>query len=115
LDAGEVREAPASRRPDRTDGGRTSTRRREEEMDPEDAKALSLGRLLEDLEASQERLTAALDGPAPGPVEEAVGASGRTGVPFFHFHEAYHVGQIGLARRCLGLPGVIEPSDASRV
>ena len=84
-------------------------------MDPEDAKALSLGRLLEDLEASQERLTAALDGPAPGPVEEAVGASGRTGVPFFHFHEAYHVGQIGLARRCLGLPGVIEPSDASRV
>ena len=83
------------------------------EWSPE--RALSLRRLREGLRASQERLTAALDGLAPGPVDEAVGASGQSGVPFFHFHEAYHVGQIGLARRCLGLPGVIEPSDASRV
>lgn len=77
-------------------------------------RALSLRRLIEGLGGSQERLTATLDGLGPGPVRETVGTSGASGVSFFHFHEAYHVGQIGLARRCLGLPGVIEPSDASR-
>lgn len=31
---------------------------------------------------------------------------------FFLFHESCHAGQIALARRCLGLPGLIGPSDA---
>lgn len=67
---------------------------------------MSLKRLRADLVASQERLSAGLSPPLEGSVADDL--------PFFHFLEAYYVGQIGLARRCLGLPGVIEPSDASR-
>lgn len=77
-------------------------------------RALSLSELQEGLRASQKTLTATLDRLAPEALAERAGTSGEPGIPFFHFHEAYHVGQIGLARRCLGLPGVIEPSDAPR-
>lgn len=69
-------------------------------------RAMSWKRLRADLVTSQERLSAGLS----SPLDE----SAADDLPFFHFHEAYHVGQIGLARRCLGLPGVIEPSDATR-
>lgn len=69
-------------------------------------RALPLERLRADLVTSLERLSAGLSLTLEGSV--------AGDLPFFHFHEAYHVGQVGLARRCPGLPGVIEPSDASR-
>lgn len=67
---------------------------------------MPLKRLRTDLVTSQKRLSTGLASPA--------GRSAADDLPFFHFHEAYHVGQIGLARRCLGLPGVIEPARARR-
>lgn len=33
---------------------------------------------------------------------------------FFHFHEAYHTGQIALVRRVVGRPGVIKPPAPRR-
>ena len=33
---------------------------------------------------------------------------------FFHFHEAYHTGQIALVRRIVGRPGVIKPAVPRR-
>jgi hypothetical protein len=68
--------------------------------------------LVADVVATGERLErafaalddAALSGPFPAPL---VGG-GRTledGLHFLHFHETYHLGQIGLLRRILGHPG----------
>ncbi len=45
--------------------------------------------------------------PAPMPLEAVVG--------LFLVHDAYHVGQLGMARRLLGLPGAIrEPERAAQ-
>lgn len=73
--------------------------------------ALPLERLLGLLDRSQKQLSAALEEAGRG---EPSALSDGADLGFFHFHEAYHVGQLGLARRCLGLPGAIEPSDAPR-
>ena len=74
-----------------------------------------LPRLIEALQQSQSRLIAALG----TLTEEQLLATARMdpdkdpGQPlndylrFLHFHEAYHVGQVGLLRRWLGLPGAI--------
>lgn len=86
-------DSPEVRRYAGEDGGRWT-----------DDRALPLERLRADLATSQERLSARLFPPLEGSV--------ANDLPFFHFHEAYHVGQIGLVRRCLGLPGVIEPDHA---
>ena len=45
--------------------------------------------------------------PAPMPLEQVVG--------IFLLHDAYHVGQLGVARRLLGLPGVIKESAMKNV
>lgn len=71
-------------------------------------RALSLERLVGLLGASQEALSATFEGEAAPETSRA----GEVDLAFFHFHEAYHVGQLGLARRCLGLSGAIDPSDA---
>jgi hypothetical protein len=51
------------------------------------------------LEALQSRVLAALDGDVADEVRADIG--------FLTLHEAYHVGQLGLLRRSMGLPGVI--------
>lgn len=66
--------------------------------------AVPLEALTDALGRSQERLEVGLEAAL------ADGASPADPDPvFLNFHESYHVGQVGYARRCLGLPGVIEP------
>ena len=58
----------------------------------------------------------ALDDPLPGPFGEATTRAGLLG--FLAFHQAYHVGQLGMSRRLAGLEGAIagpaprEPTEA---
>jgi uncharacterized damage-inducible protein DinB len=76
--------------------------------------AIPLPELLDLLRASQAPLVAHLtsltDEQLMAPVE-GFGVPGvetlGEGVAFLHFHEAYHVGQIGAIRRALGKPGAI--------
>jgi len=57
--------------------------------------------LLDAYEESQSRLTQALDaGALPDP-------DALLGISQLQCHEAYHVGQIAMARRVAGLPGVV--------
>jgi len=72
-------------------------------------RAVPLEKLGELLNASQTALSSRLEARR---ASESGGSAEPAGLSFYLFHEAYHVGQIALARRCLGLPGVIEPSDA---
>lgn len=67
--------------------------------DPPDRVGRAFGDLLGDLERLQERTLAALDGDVPDVV--------RGDVVSLSLHEAYHVGQLGLLRRTMGLPGAI--------
>lgn len=70
------------------------------------SRALPLHRLVADLDASQAQLLEALRARA----DADFGApSGAYSLPFLYFHEAYHVGQLGVSRRLLGLPGAIRP------
>lgn len=74
------------------------------------AAALPIERIRADLERSQELLEAALSRLGPDDLERPAGER-TTGalLSFLQFHETYHVGQLGLARRLVGLPGVIKP------
>lgn len=76
--------------------------------------ALPLERLLADFDASQERVLAALSAATPEllatPFKDRTVADR---VAFFHFHEGYHAGQIGLIRRLLGKAGVIKAPKSS--
>ena len=71
-------------------------------------RAVALDTLLQDLDASQERLTAALARLTPEQLA-AVDAQGslEDKIAILHFHEAYHAGQVGLLRRLVGKQGAI--------
>lgn len=80
-----------------------------------EAEALPWERILADLDTSQERLRSALAALTP---ERLVAPLPADRNPFgvdsfgdqlglFHFHEAYHVGQLGVLRRLAGKPGAI--------
>lgn len=73
-------------------------------------RALPLDSIVADLDRSQERIVSGLDRLSDEALEEPSG-NGTLGwrLGFLHFHESYHVGQIGLLRRLLGKPGVIKP------
>lgn len=73
-------------------------------------RALPLATIVTDLDRSQERIMSGLERLSDEALEEPRGngtLAYRLG--FLHFHESYHVGQIGLLRRLLGKPGVIKP------
>jgi uncharacterized damage-inducible protein DinB len=72
--------------------------------------AVPLADLRAALDTTQERLLQALSAVT---VEVLAQPRGRGTVgdslAFLHFHEAYHAGQLGMARRLVGLPGQIRP------
>ncbi|MBM3286294.1 MAG: DinB family protein [Candidatus Eisenbacteria bacterium] len=70
--------------------------------------AAPLEKILGAIDRSQERIVAALARTSP----ERLTAAGPDGtvaekIAMLHFHEAYHLGQIGLLRRLLGKEGAI--------
>lgn len=72
--------------------------------------ALPLDSIVADLDRSQERILSGLDRLSDEALEQSSGnATLGYRLGFLHFHESYHVGQIGLLRRLLGKPGVIKP------
>jgi DinB superfamily len=76
------------------------------------ASAIELKSLESDLARSQSVLMSALDS-ATGRELNIRSEDGKTLgeiLGFFHFHEAYHVGQVGLLRRLLGRQGAIKSS-----
>ena len=69
--------------------------------------------LLEDVKQSGKGITARLSEMSAGQADEDWGSAfpdgGKTiadGAHFLFFHEAYHVGQLGLIRRICGRPGI---------
>jgi len=80
------------------------------------ASALNLKAIESDLARSQSVLMSALDAMTGRDVNRR-SEDGRTLAEilgFFHFHEAYHVGQVGVLRRLLGKQGVLKsPRGAS--
>jgi uncharacterized damage-inducible protein DinB len=81
---------------------------------PETAVALSV--IKSELARSQQAVMGALDDMASKTLA-ARANDGRTlaeVLGFFHFHEAYHTGQIALVRRIVGRPGVIKPPGPRR-
>jgi uncharacterized damage-inducible protein DinB len=69
--------------------------------------ALSLKRLLADLDHSQERIAAALELVSPASLAEPVESGERErsrgqAVAFLHWHETYHTGQLELLRQLAG-------------
>ena len=77
-------------------------------------KLVPLSELIEALDASQKKLMTALEklpeAEANKPVEPA-GSAPKTALidqlTFLQFHEAYHIGQVGLLRRIVGKEGAI--------
>lgn len=82
------------------------------------AAAMDLKEIESDLARSQSVLMSALD-EMTGRDLNRRSEDGRTLAEilgFFHFHEAYHVGQVGVLRRVLGKQGVIKaPRNGSRL
>ena len=82
-------------------------------VDP--AAAMPWERIVRELDATQEKLRAALPAltpeklAAPLPVEQNPFKVDSLGdqLAVFHFHESYHMGQLGIVRRLLGKPGAI--------
>lgn len=81
----------------------------------EDSRAQPWDRILKDMADSQKKIEAGLEkltdeALAASPGEDAVAGQGTLGLElsFLQFHEAYHVGQIGLMRRLLGKDGAIK-------
>jgi uncharacterized damage-inducible protein DinB len=76
------------------------------------AKAVDLKTISTDLVRSQQEMLNALEQMPEGmlttPDEQGRSLADMLG--FFAFHEAYHVGQIGLLRRIIGKEGVIRPA-----
>ncbi|MGH7444785.1 MAG: DinB family protein [Longimicrobiales bacterium] len=74
------------------------------------AHAVPLSEIVAALDTSQQRLAAAIGALSDADLERVIGKRTLAQyLAFLHFHEATHVGQVGLARRLLGLPGVIRP------
>ncbi len=77
--------------------------------------ALPLPELLSAMDTSQQRLEAALGAMTEEQLAAAFDGARLPGRPtnvaemlaFFHFHESYHVGQVGLLRRVAGKEGAI--------
>jgi len=85
---------------------------RGESIEPADARPLE--EILARFDASQEALLAGLASLPAARLAEPIafrlpGGLKTVGeaLAFFHFHEAYHTGQLGLLRRILGKPGAI--------
>lgn len=72
------------------------------------SQARPLAGILADLGRAQERLLARLGRMSDNDLAAPAG-DGTIGsqLAFFHFHEAYHAGQVGLLRRLLGKEGTI--------
>ena len=69
--------------------------------------ALSLERLLADLDRSQAQIAAALESVSPASLDEPAESSGRErsrgeAMAFLHWHETYHTGQLELLRQLAG-------------
>lgn len=78
--------------------------------------AVDLRTIAGDLARSQQAIMGALDD-LPSSALAKQSPDGRTlaeVLGFFHFHEAYHGGQIALLRRIVGRAGVIKPPAARR-
>jgi len=79
------------------------------------ADARPLADWIADFDRSQERLAAAIAGLSPERLAAPFDGARLPGRPktlaealaFFHFHETYHVGQVGLMRRIAGKTGAI--------
>lgn len=72
------------------------------------AAIISLEKLLAEFERSNELLTDAFTRITPDQLQSSLGNSTLEDYLYFlYFHEAYHLGQIGLLRRFLGKPGAI--------
>jgi uncharacterized damage-inducible protein DinB len=75
------------------------------------AAAVDLRSIASELARSQQQLMAAFDDMS----QQTLAARANDGrtlaevLGFFHFHEAYHTGQIAVVRRIVGRPGVIKP------
>lgn len=69
---------------------------------------LRLEKLLEAYKLSQERLNAGLARLTPSELaREEEGATLADSLSKWHFHEAYHLGQLGILRRLLGKEGAV--------
>ena len=80
------------------------------------ATAVDLRTIASVLSRSQQQVMAALDDMSSQRLATRAN-DGRTlaeVIGFFHFHEAYHTGQIALVRRIVGRPGVIKPPSPRR-
>lgn len=78
--------------------------------------AVDLRTIAGELARSQQQVMAAFDDMSSAILTRRAN-DGRTlaeVLGFFHFHEAYHTGQIALVRRIVGRPGVIKPPSARR-
>ncbi|MFC1572188.1 DinB family protein [Candidatus Eisenbacteria bacterium] len=73
------------------------------------ARATSFKQMLNDMRASQQKLTKRLgemSGDELAAAAEDDTVAGQLAI--LHFHEAYHIGQLGLIRRLAGKPGAIK-------
>lgn len=80
------------------------------------AAAVALRTIAAQLARSQQQVMAAFDDMSTSALATRA-KDGRTlaeVLGFFHFHEAYHTGQIALVRRIVGRPGVIKPPGPRR-
>jgi uncharacterized damage-inducible protein DinB len=80
------------------------------------AAAVALRTIAGELARSQQQVMAAFDDMSSQTLARRAN-DGRTlaeVLGFFHFHEAYHTGQIALVRRIAGHPGVIKPPGPRR-
>ena len=78
--------------------------------------AVDLRTIAAELARSQQQVMAAFDDMSSQMLTRRAN-DGRTlaeVLGFFHFHEAYHTGQIALVRRIVGRPGVIKPPAPRR-
>ena len=78
--------------------------------------AVALRTIAAELARSQQQVMAAFDEMSSHTLARRAN-DGRTVAEvfgFFHFHEAYHTGQIALVRRIVGRPGVIKPAGPRR-
>jgi len=75
-----------------------------------DVPDLPLSRLLDDLNATTPIITEKLKALPAGALDAQSGKPDQTlgqRLAFLAFHESYHVGQTGLLRRLIGMPGAI--------